>query len=238
MPMNATSSKLALPILSWITSLLAGCSGFVWNPPSEVFEFRYQLVSATTPGIYLVANNPNCTTTPRRLEDIARDVQAIGGVSGYNALWSCAGSYLVAGTDATNIRNTGVIDFGFDVREPLYIKINGTRTLVSGASNDPTGIVIESNGGLTTGNKLNSSSAEIYFGGAGPVFRCEGGTQPWHANIGRPDADTFSELTLTELDLNNGVAGGDFQCLARNRTDPNDSRLLIVLGGGFRVLKN
>lgn len=31
---------------------------------------------------------------------------------------------------------------------------------------------------------------------------------------------------------------GDFQGLARNRTDPNDSRLLIVLAGGFRVLKD
>jgi len=73
---------------------------------------------------------------------------------------------------------------------------------------------------------------------AGCAFKCEGGTQPWHANIARPDADTFFELTLTELDLNNGVAGGDFQCLARNRTDPNDPRLLIVVGGGFRVLKD
>lgn len=100
--------------------------------------------------IYLAATGPGCQATPRRLEDIARDVQAIGGVAGYNALWTCSQGYLVSGGDAASIRNAHLIHFGFDVRQPSFIMITGTRTLLAGASADPAGIVIQSSGGLVT----------------------------------------------------------------------------------------
>lgn len=238
--MRTTSRASAVAILSLTSGLLVGCSGITWNPPpGEVFEFKYQLVQESSPGIYLVVDDEKCMgTSPRSLGDIARYVQAIGGNSGYNALWTCAASYLVTGADAAAIRSNPTSSFGFDVRGTSSIRIDGTRTFFSGASPAPTGILLTSGAPLQVGPKLASSSAEIYFGTAGPVFRCAGGAQPWHANIAAPATDTFFELALTELDLNNGVAGGNFQCLARNVAEASDKRLLIILGGGFRVFKD
>jgi hypothetical protein len=223
---------------------LAGCA-LLQNAqlPTEVFEFHYQLVDYQPPtqpgqpqGGYPVNSKQlgACNPLAMRLEDIARAVQQIGGGLGFGYLADCADWYTVT-NNAQALRDEPLVQFGVQELGPNAISIYGSRGLVQGTSSEPVGVLISITSGLTVGQPINTGFMEISYGGTGDVFRCEGGSQPWHANISNPVQDDFFEFTLTSIDSER--AEGEFQCLARNQTDPSDHSLLIVMGGSFS-LKN
>ena len=219
--------------------LSSGCALFRnIQVPSEVFEFHYQLAPQASQGagIYDVSRKQagGCSVSPLRLEDIARAVQHIGGSLGFSSLYDCATWYVI-GNDAQSLRDEPLIQFGVQDLRPNAIRIYGNRGLYQGAATQPTGMFIDVTSGLAVGQRLNTGYAEIYHGGSGPIFRCEGGDDPWHANIHNPARDTFFQLTLTSI--SDEKAEGEFECLARNKDDATDSRLLIIMGGSFS-LKN
>ena len=57
------------------------------------------------------------------------------------------------------------------------------------------------------------------------------GDDPWDQHIRNPQSDTFFEFTLTSYNPNTLHASVEFQCLARNMTDPSDNRLMLVMIG-------
>ena len=225
-----------------VAVLFSGCQTLRNVKPAEVVSFHYQIVEPIVnpednSAIYTVQREvgSGCVSEPRRFEDIARDVQSIGGSLGYDKLYDCATSYFIGGTDAQAIRDNPLIQFGADVSVPTRSRILGNRGVVLGASTEPTGFNIESTGVLN--QKTNIGSLEVYFGGGGPVFQCTGGDQPWHTNIHDTLRDKFFEFELTSFDSNANTVSGEFQCLARNMNDPADHRLMIIFGGSF-FLKN
>ena len=167
-----------------------------------------------------------------RLDQIAMLVQT--HVPDYDSVKSCSTQFLIAGVEAQRVRENPLINFKLEmIGGQNDVQIFGNKTVATGATTEPTGIFIQTTGGLTVGQKTNVGFAEIYFGGNGPVFRCQNGGLPWDANIRQPDQDTFFEFTLTSLDRSAGTAGGEFQGLARNINDPSDTRLLVIMDGGF-----
>ncbi len=204
--------------------------------PSELFEFKFQRVGqhASGPGNYEVTSKQPgaCGPYPLRLEDIARAVQKIGGERGFHYLADCSTLYMVA-HEAQALRDSPLIQFGIQEIGTDALRIFGNRTLISGEATEPSGMFIDVTGGAVIGQRTNRGYAEIYFGGIGPIFKCEGGTYPWHANIHHPARDTFFELEITDRDTEN--TSGTFSCLARNKDDANDPRLLIILDGLFSM---
>jgi hypothetical protein len=96
---------------------------------------------------------------------------------------------------------------------------------------------IFTSGGITVGQKTTLASAEIAFGTVGDVWACTDGGPIWADNANSAGA-TFFEITVTELDDTDKRAAGDFQCIARNTTDTLDTRLLLILDGGFATRIN
>lgn len=227
-------------LMGWVlvfTGTLAGCTFLRQvRVPSELFEFKFQRVGqhSSGPGIYAVTSKQSgaCGPYPLRLEDIARAVQKIGGERGFNYLAECSTLYLVA-HDAQALRDNPLIQFGIQEIGTDGLRVYGNRALISGEATEPSGIFIEVSGGALIGQRTNRGYAEIYYGGSGPIFRCEGGTYPWHVNIHDPSRDTFFELEITDRDSEN--TSGTFSCLARNKDDATDTRLLVILGGLFSM---
>ncbi len=232
-----TSAIVVVGLMLGFMGTLAGCAFLQQvRVPSELFEFKFQRVNqhASGPGNYEVTSKQSgsCGSYPLRLEDIARAVQKIGGERGFNYLAECSTRYMVA-HDAQALRDNPVIQFGIQEISANALRIYGNRTLVSGEATEPSGIFIDVTGGAAVGQRTNQGYAEIYYGGSGPIFKCEGGTYPWHANIHNPARDTFFELEITDRDSEN--TSGTFTCLARNKDDANDTRLLIILDGLFSM---
>jgi len=218
-------------------SLIAGCQ-VLSNLPEEVFYFQQQQVpqDAQSPGIYQPSSERpgTCSPYPMRLEDIARAAQKIGGELGFGYLKNCSTLFTVGG-DAQLLRDDPFIRFGVEEIGSDGVQIYGNSVLSTGATTDPTGMYIQVTQAIV-GQRSNAGFAEISYGNSGPVFRCEGGAYPWHTNISDPARDTFFEL---ELDTRNSdYIGGSFTCLARNKNDASDTRLLVVIDGKFSLKNN
>lgn len=219
-----------------IASSLSSCNLFE-SMPEEVFYFRYLLVEADpriNGTVYSVPNarNASCGLQPMRLEDIARAVQEIGGSTGYQQLYDCAGIYTIGDT-AEALRANIETPFDLDFKRDDGVQVVVTRTTSNGVSQEPTSIRLVVNSGAVIDQPTNNGYAIIDFGRGGPVFRCEAGNSPWHVNISNDAFDTFFEF---ELDTKNAdYGGGKFSCLARNTTDETDKSVLIIMGGRFAM---
>jgi hypothetical protein len=100
-------------------------------------------------------------------------------------------------------------------------------------ANVPFRYVLETTGGAAVGQRttVGTISVELAEPG-GPEFRCSGGGANWDA----PGAlATFFELTLSRRDETRGIITGDFQCIARRVGDPSDTRVLLMMEGGFHL---
>lgn len=203
---------------------------------NEVFEFRYAYATYDSQNdVYQVqrgsaaGNCSNPTTGNLTLAQLADLIQAKNTSYGMHA---CAISFLVAGDDAEAVRNNGVL---FGVQQTgganLTIYGNGQSTTIT---TEPSGIVIITSGGINLGQKTTLGYAEISFGTTGDVWSCADGGPVWSDNASGANA-TFFEILVTQLDDTNKRASGEFQCIARNTTDQNDTRLLLIIDGGFSM---
>lgn len=232
------SRKTSLGVTLVVTAmLLSGCD-LLRSAPEEVFYFRYQLVEPDRPRpsgvVYSVASTrtQDCGPFPMRLEDVARAVQQIGGDLDYRRLYDCSSLYTIGNT-AAQLRADPTTPFEVDLRRDDGVQVVVRRVLVSGVSQNPTLINLVVNSGAVVDQRTNNGFGTIEFGSSGPVFRCESGNYPWHANISNVNFDTFFEF---ELDTRNAdYVGGKFACLARNQDDSSDKRLLIIMGGRFSM---
>ena len=234
------SPRARLFRLVWIGALLlsaTGCDeaeeilGTVGD--NEVFEFDYAYATYDAPNdVYVVQRGSGSTcSSPTAgnltLAQLADLIQAKNTSFGIQA---CASHFLVAGADAEAVRTSGVL-FGVENtgQQNLTIYGNGHST-----TNDqvPSGIAIYTSGGITVGQKTTEASAEISFGTVGDVWACVDGGPVWSSNANGAGA-TFFEILVTELDNANKRAEGEFQCIARNTTDAQDTRILLIMDGAF-----
>jgi hypothetical protein len=72
------------------------------------------------------------------------------------------------------------------------------------------------------GQKTTHGYAEIRFGTDGPVYT---------TNL----SDTFFQFELSAVYNENGdkIASGKFNCIARNKDDPTDTKRLIIMDGAY-----
>lgn len=237
---RARPPRARWPRLVWIGAVLlsaAGCDeaeeilGTVGD--NEVFEFDYAYATYDAANdIYVVQRGSggtcsNPTAGNLTLAQLADLIQAKNTSYGIHA---CASHFLVAGADAEAVRTAGVL-FGVENtgQQNLTIYGNGHST-----TNDqiPSGIAIFTSGGITVGQKTTLASAEISFGTMGDVWACADGGPVWANNANGAGA-TFFEILVTELDNANKRSEGEFQCIARNTTDTQDARVLLIMDGSF-----
>ena len=204
---------------------------------NEVFEFRYAYATYNAQGDYYevqrgtgsVCTNP--TIGNLTLAQLADLIQAQNTSYGIHA---CTSPFLVAGADAEAVRDDGGILFGVETTGGSNLTVYGNG-LASSNTTVPSGLVIVTSGGVTINQKTTLGFAEVSFGTTGgDVWSCADGGPVWSQNANVASA-TFFEITVTQLDDTNKRAAGDFQCIARNTTDTNDTRLLLILDGGFAM---
>ena len=205
---------------------------------NEVFEFYFAYATHNAQNAYYVVQRGsagNCTNPMAGNLTLAQLADLIQAQNTSYGIQACATQFLIAGTDVEAVRNTGVL-FGTTTTggQNLTIYANGHST--TNAQN-PSGISIFTSGGITVGQKTTLASAEIAFGTVGDVWACADGGPIWADNANSAGA-TFFEITVTELDDTDKRAAGDFQCIARNTTDTLDTRLLLILDGGFATRIN
>ncbi len=224
--------------------LVSGCGGNI-PVPRETITFVYKFAEQRQPDRYHVqvlrgatnpANCPNQVEDIMRLEQIAFTVQLLGNRSLINA---CHDRFSVDVATARAIDDDNAkFDFypvaGTTDRRGEVIANQG---IVGDSFPQPSKIQIITNDALVEGVKTTNGVAEISFGNSGPIYRCEGeaGEDFWHENIVNSQTDTFFEFTLTSYDPRTRGLGAQFQCLARNMSDPSDNRLLLVMLGSVFI---
>ena len=227
---------------------LPACNGDI-PVPRETITFAYKFAEQRQPDRYHVqvlrgsTNPPNCANQIEdmmRLEQIAFTVQLLPSPSLINA---CHERFSVDVVDARAI-DDDFAQFEFyalagttDRRGQLIANLD----VLGDTDPTPTRIQIEINNAIIEGVKNTDGFAEINFGAAGPTYRCEGnpGEDFWHENLINSQTDTFFEFTLTSYNPSTRGLGAQFQCLARNKFDPSDDRLLLVmLGSAFMTADN
>jgi hypothetical protein len=228
---------------------LSGCTGQI-PIPRETVTFVYKFAEQRQQNQYHVKvlrgridDPPACGLQVEdimRLDQIAVVVQRLGNPSLLNA---CADRF---SADVATLRATApnLATFEFyplagtsDRRMQLFINF----AALGNQFPRPTYLQIQTNGAVIEGAKNTDGFAEIKFGEDGPVYRCEGRPNQifWDDHILSPQSDTFFEFTLTSYDPSTHGLGAQFQCLARNASDPSDNRLLLVmLGSVFMTAEN
>ncbi len=237
--------KRVLFVLSMIGAMvLAGCNGNI-PVPRETITFAYKFAEQRTPNRYHVqvlrgptapANCANQVEDIMRLEQIAFTVQRLGNPSLINA---CHERFSV---DVVNART---IDDDFAKFEfyPLAGTTDRRGQVIANLASPgdtfprPSKIQIEINNAIIEGVKTTDGFAEINFGASGRIYRCEGnpGEDFWDDHLVNSETDTFFEFTLTSYNPTTRGLGAQFQCLARNITDPSDNRLLLVMSGSVFI---
>lgn len=224
--------------------VLGGCGGNI-PVPRETITFVYKFAEQRSPNRYHVpvlrgatnpANCPNEVEDIMRLEQVAFSVQLLGNRSLINA---CHQRFSV------DVANARAIDDDFAKFD--FYPVSGTTdrrgevianlSLAGDVFPQPSKIQIITNDALVEGVKTTNGVAEISFGNSGPIYRCEGepGEDFWHENIANSQTDTFFEFTLTSYNPSTRGLGAQFQCLARNMSDPSDNRLLLVMLGSVFI---
>jgi len=240
--------RMLLAIALIAGTLLAGCHGNI-PVPRETVTFVYKFAEQRQPGRYHVlvlrgtpdpANCANQVEDIMRLEQIAFTVQRLGDPSLINV---CHERFSVDVANARSI-NSNLAKFEF---YPLSGTTERRGQLIANLATSgdsfprPSKIQIEIASAIVEGVKTTDGFAEINFGAAGPIYRCEGsaGEDFWDDHIQNAQTDTFFEFTLTSYDPTTHGLGATFQCLARNTTDPSDNRrLLVMLGSAFMTAEN
>ena len=227
---------------------LTSCNGNI-PVPRETITFAYKYAEQRQPDRYHVQVLRGATTPTdcanqvediMRLEQIAFTVQLLARPSVINA---CHERFSVDVVDARAI-DDDFAKFEFyalagttDRRGQLIANLD----LAGDSYPQPARIQIEINNAIIEGVKTTDGFAEIHFGLAGPTYRCEGspGEDFWHEHLVDPETDTFFEFTLTSYNPTTRGLGAQFQCLARNKFDSSDNRLLLVmLGSAFMTADN
>ncbi|MGD9538727.1 MAG: hypothetical protein AB7P52_15640 [Alphaproteobacteria bacterium] len=218
---------------------LAGCNG--GSPFSDTVTFRYKFAEQLQPDRYHVqvlrgaldpANCANQVEDIMRLDQIAVTVQRLGIDSLINI---CHDRFTV---DVEAVRNIdphyAMLEFyplanTSERRLQLFVNLVATGNTFP----VPSLLAVQTNGAAVVGVKTTDGFAEISFGSNGPTYRCDGqaGEDFWDEHIIDPATDTFFEFTLNSYDPNARRASAEFQCLARNTTDPSDNRLMLVMIG-------
>jgi len=219
---------------------LAGCNGNI-PIPRETITFAYKYAEQRQPGRYHVqvlrgpTNPANCANQVEdimRLEQIAFTLQRLGNQSLINA---CHDRFSVDVVDARAIDD--------DFAKFEFYALAGTtdrrgqlianHDVLSDSFPQPARIQIEINNAIIEGVKTTDGFAEIHFGAFGRTYRCEGnpGEDFWDDHLINSRTDTFFEFTLTSYNPTTRGLGAQFQCLARNKNDPSDNRLLLVMSG-------
>lgn len=220
---------------------LGGCQ--LLGSVEETITFRYKYAVRTgQQDVYDIKVMRGALTQPcanqaddrMRLEQIAFLVQRFGIDSMINV---CHDRFTLPVADI-RAQGTGSVQFEFFAlpNQPgERVTVNGIVAAGGNSFPSPVGITIQTNGPAPLSQKVTDGFAEIVFGGGGPTYRCEGraGEEFWDQHIRDPLSDTFFEFTLTGRNPQTPSATAEFQCLARNRTDPNDQRLMLVMIGSI-----
>ena len=221
--------------------VLAGCNG--GSLFSSTVTFRYKFAEQRQPDRYYVQvlrgalDQPDCADQVEdimRLEQVAFTVQRLGLDSLINI---CHDRFTVDVEDLRALNpNLATLEFyplaGTSERR-LQLFVN----LVTPGNSFPvpSSLTVQTNGATVVGVKTTDGFAEIRFGSSAnaPAYRCEGsaGEDFWDQHIIDPQTDTFFEFTLNSYDPSARHASAEFQCLARNTTDPSDNRLMLVMIG-------
>ena len=243
----------ARPRVQW-TRLAAGSAALLLAAPmacneaedvletvgeNEVFQFDYAYATYNPQAnVYVVQRGTgnDCTTPIAANLTLAQLADLIQAKNTSYGIHACASKFLVAGTDAQAVRDDGGILFGAEATGGQNLTIYGNGLGSTGTQN-PTGMIIMTSGGLTVGQKTTLGGAEISFGASGDVWSCQDGGPVWSANA-TGAGGTFFEITLSHRDDTAGRVAGDFQCVARNDSDTTNTSLLLIIDGGFAMRIN
>ncbi|MGH6945746.1 MAG: hypothetical protein ACREDZ_00310 [Kiloniellales bacterium] len=162
---------------------LAGCNGTVIPIPRETITFTYKFAEQRQPDVYHVqvlrgpiSDPPACGNQVEdrmRLEQIAFTAQRMA----YPSLVNACSSRLRVDVENARSVNPHLAEFEFH-------RLSGTSdrrahmVATNAASGDtfpnPSGLRIELHSAVIEGVKTTHGTADISFGGSGPVYRCAG----------------------------------------------------------------
>lgn len=197
----------------------------------EAIDFFYTFVEPVDGG-YLIrrSENGNCTPFVDDVFTMSQITTALRSVF-RDQFINCASLWSMNTVQIAESRDSYVAHEGrFTGGDNITIRHALTTSL---GSNTPFRYFLETTGGAAVGQRttVGTITLELEQPG-GPEFRCSGGGANWDA----PGASaTFFELTLSRRDQTRGIMTGDFQCIARRVGDPSDTRVLLVMEGGFHL---
>ncbi len=214
------------------------------SPFSDIITYRYKFAEQRQPDRYHLDVMRGSLSQPcaNQIEDIMRleQIAFMAQRGGINSMINICHSRFTV--DVAAVRSSGSLTAEAEFEFEALPATSDRRVVVVGnlgASGDtfpnPSKIQIQTDGAALVGQKTTDGFAEISFSASGPIYRCESeaGEDFWEDHILDPETDTFFEFTLTSYDAGNRRATAEFQCLARNTTDPTDKRLLLVMIGSI-----
>jgi hypothetical protein len=146
---------------------------------------------------------------------------------------TCGARYLMD-DPAVKAARMNFSNFGLRFTGQNGVIFNGSRAS-SGADThpDPTGFLVQATNAQTVGQKTTLGTVNVFFG-TGAEFRCQSaGADPWQPQ--NSSNETFFEFRATNHNTQINTLSGNFQCIARNVSDPNDNRVLFIVHGGFTI---
>lgn len=202
---------------------------------AEFVRFQYVLADVQQTGngllVYRLPPGTEAGCTDFARLDSTRLVDYIDAVQNDTIDPDCFSTFSATGDNAVrlSLSRTG----------PDGLTINAARSSSSANTEpDPNGFVMSAEEGQTEDVASSWGTATFRFGAGGPEFECAGraGDLPWTvSNGGDGGRASYFRFETTSIGGTPDRASGEFRCLARNATDTNDRRLLLIIGGDFQM---